>query len=99
MQCLEAASLQGARGTQVAPRGIGRLSKPRSDRVRVGFVKAADRMHLNLKAKFALLTRVMVLAVGVILTPFLPRQQENTIRDELLNRAVALTEQLAYNCQ
>jgi signal transduction histidine kinase len=67
--------------------------------VRVGFAKAADRMHLNLKTKFALLTGVMVLAVGVILTTFLTRQQENTIRDELLNRAVALTEQLAYNCQ
>jgi len=56
-------------------------------------------MHLNLKAKFALLTGAMVLAVGGILTTFLTRQQEKTIRDELMTRAVALTEGLAYNCQ
>ncbi|MFQ5600945.1 MAG: ATP-binding protein [Candidatus Krumholzibacteriia bacterium] len=54
---------------------------------------------LNLKAKFAVVTGVMILAVATIITTFLTRQQEATIRDELLRRAVALTENLAYNCQ
>jgi len=55
--------------------------------------------RLNLEAKFAVVAGVMLLAVAGIITTFLTKQQEATIRDELLNRAVALTENLAYNCQ
>ena len=56
-------------------------------------------MHLTLKAKFGILTGASVLAVAVLLTTVLTLQQERTIRQELLNRAIALTENLAYNCQ
>jgi signal transduction histidine kinase len=56
-------------------------------------------MRLNLKAKFAIVTGAMILAVAFITTTFLTQQQERTIRSELLHRAVALTENLAYNCQ
>jgi len=55
--------------------------------------------RLNLESKFAVVAGVMLLAVASIITTFLTKQQEATIRDELLNRAVALTENLAYNCQ
>ena len=54
---------------------------------------------LDLKAKFALVAGAMILAVAIIITTFLTKQQERTIREELLARAVALTENLAYNCQ
>jgi len=54
---------------------------------------------LNLKAKFALTTGAMILAVATGITAFLTHQQEATIRDELARRALALTENLAYNCQ
>lgn len=55
--------------------------------------------QLGLKSKFALVTGVMILAVTMLVTTFLTRQQEITIRSELTQRAVALTENLAYNCQ
>jgi len=54
---------------------------------------------LNLKAKFAIAAGVMMLAVSIIITTFLTQQQEAIIREELLSRAVALTENLSYNCQ
>jgi signal transduction histidine kinase len=53
----------------------------------------------NLKAKFALVAGTMILVVAAIITMFLTRQQEHTIREELVHRAVALTQNLAYNCQ
>jgi signal transduction histidine kinase len=56
-------------------------------------------IDLNLKPKFAILTGTLILSVSLILTVVLTRSQESTIRGELLNRAVALTENLAYNCQ
>jgi len=56
-------------------------------------------IHLNLKAKFAILTGTLILSVSLILTIVLTRSQERTIRGELLIRSVALTENLAYNCQ
>jgi signal transduction histidine kinase len=55
--------------------------------------------RLNLESKFAVVTGAMLLAVASIITAFLTKQQEAVIRDELLSRAVALTENLAYNCQ
>lgn len=55
--------------------------------------------RFNLKAKFAVVTAAMLLTVAGIITAFLTNQQEQTIREELLRRAVALTESLAYNCQ
>jgi len=55
--------------------------------------------RMNLKTKFAALTGVVILAVVVVITAFLTRQQEATIRSELARRARALTESLAYNCQ
>ena len=55
--------------------------------------------RMSLKTKFAALTGVLILAVVVVITAFLTRQQEATIRDELARRAIALTESLAYNCQ
>ncbi len=55
--------------------------------------------RMNLKTKFATLTGVVILAVVVVITAFLTRQQEATIRAELARRAIALTESLAYNCQ
>jgi signal transduction histidine kinase len=54
---------------------------------------------LNLKAKFALLTGTMILAVAVIVTVFLTYQQARTIREEFVRRALALTENLAYSAQ
>jgi signal transduction histidine kinase len=54
---------------------------------------------LNLQAKFAIAAGVMMLAVSIIITTFLTQQQEAIIREELLARAVALTENLSYNCQ
>jgi signal transduction histidine kinase len=54
---------------------------------------------LDLKAKFAIVAGAMILTVAVIITTFLTKQQERTIREELLARALALTENLAYNCQ
>jgi len=56
-------------------------------------------IHLNLKAKFAIVAGTMILAVALIITGFLTHQQEVTIREELLARAVALTDNMAYNCQ
>jgi signal transduction histidine kinase len=49
--------------------------------------------------KFAALTGALILAVVSVVTAFLTRQQEATIRNELARRAIALTESLAYNCQ
>jgi signal transduction histidine kinase len=54
---------------------------------------------LNLKTKFALTTGAMILVVATGITGFLTHQQESTIRSELVRRALALTENLAYNCQ
>jgi signal transduction histidine kinase len=54
---------------------------------------------LNLKTKFALTTGAMILVVATGITGFLTHQQESTIRTELARRALALTENLAYNCQ
>lgn len=56
-------------------------------------------IHLNLKAKFAIVAGAMILTVALIITGFLTQQQEGTIREELLARAVALTDNMAYNCQ
>ncbi|HZM15872.1 MAG TPA: ATP-binding protein [Candidatus Krumholzibacteria bacterium] len=54
---------------------------------------------LPLKTKFAVVIGAMILAVAMLITTFLTLQQESTIRDGLARRAVALTENLAYNCQ
>ena len=54
---------------------------------------------LPLKTKFAVVIGAVILAVAMLITTFLTRQQESTIRDALARRAVALTENLAYNCQ
>ncbi len=62
-------------------------------------VRLLPMKPLNLKAKFAIAAGVMMLAVSIIITAFLTQQQEAIIREELLARAVALTENLSYNCQ
>ena len=54
---------------------------------------------LALKTKFAIVIGAMILAVVVLITTFLTHQQETTIRDGLTRQAVALTENVAYNCQ
>ncbi|UCE01999.1 MAG: HAMP domain-containing protein [Candidatus Latescibacterota bacterium] len=59
----------------------------------------AYRPRLNLKAKFAVVTGAGILAAAMVITTFLTHQQGATIREELARRAVALTENLAYNCQ
>jgi len=54
---------------------------------------------LTLKTKFAIVIGALTLAVAMLITAFLTHQQESTIRDGLARRAVALSENLAYNCQ
>ena len=54
---------------------------------------------LALKTKFAIVIGAMILAVVVLITTFLTHQQEVTILDGLTRQAVALTENVAYNCQ
>src|SRR5262249_9641108 len=74
-------------GTTVAQRVAGEACAAARHRTRRG-PGAHGMIRLNLKAKFAIVTGAMILAVALIVTSFLTHQQAATIREELLARAI-----------
>jgi signal transduction histidine kinase len=96
---LEAHRRRGIVERRLHDAAAGNDAPVRSMRGRRVQARGWDMKFLDLKAKFAIIAGTMILAVAVIITTFLTKQQERTIRAELLARAVALTENLAYNCQ